>query len=782
MSPFLTTLCSAPLRTRSAPPRTCSAPPRPRSALPRSIKKKQAAHNAAELAAQKKAEERNKAFDRKREEDKKQQLAMLSAPNGARQLAVSNEFPADGALVGGDGFVQLGDWRIGSGDDRHLVIQHKERPTFSPTLYTIDGQVFREREAPNAESRLWDKPLTATGKKLKNVKVEKGFMWFRGFRIGDSNGQHASVSHKKGKTAQIWRNDGTVHPGPRTDWAAKTRDASVETTKGYKYIDFGSGTNTWRFGQQDPEGYFVIAHMGTKKSVATMSHVALKGSVSSEGLRSWFKSVDADANGWRSRVGGFVGRRADGTSALLETGIGLESRLFANREIPVPTSKDRFARLQAGAESRFRGGLQLGANAEDSQKWGKKGGRRRPPPRRRWRRPPPPPPPTTTTTTTTPNPLNRVYANTEAGHGARKGVRNVRGEVNGRFQFGDIIPATFTICSLSRYIGQSRGAILQSKRQDWFHGHFGDRAGVAYYAGRWTTGHVDNACRHCWVAMCGKNRGKEAYVNDGKNVATGDPGGTGGNADVWVNEGRHGRSDWAVAEVITWDRLLDTEEMRAADRYLWQDVMGNPAKTTYIGRTLGKGIWEPRSYCFDAAVKALVACLPDSPYQQFNFIPLPEAMFPKHVARYTYMVSAARVGNVDYGSKPPNLDCMTGTGGNIDLETCAKFPASQQWQVVPYRSRYDRYLLTQGADLKKTSCMSYDMKAEGVCDADANNASGWTYGAQWIFPKVRKPTGKFLKVCARVPPCTPMMTLRRVCLAIRTPSHSHYALKYPLRV
>ena len=749
------------LATRCSAPRSAHAPHtlRTRSALPRSIKKRQAAHDAAELAAQKKAEERNKAFERKGEEDKKQQLAMLSAPNGARQLAVSNEFPADGALVGGDGFIQLGDWRIGSGDDRHLVIQHKERPTFSPTLYTIDGQVFREREAPNAESRLWDKPLTATGKKLKNVKVEKGFMWFRGFRIGDSNGQHASVSHKKGKTAQIWRNDGTVHPGPRTDWAAKTRDASVQTTKGYKYIDFGSGTNTWRFGQQDPEGYFVIAHLGTKKSVATMSHVALKGSVASEGLRSWFKSVDADSNNWRSRVGNFVGRRYGTTSALLETGIGLES------------SKARLARLQAGADRIMgkafasdaiylhaldkvrnmqrmslgaqRGGLQLGANIADSQKWGKKGGRRRSPPRR----PPPPPPPP-------PNPRNRVYVNVEAGHGARKGVRNVRGEVNGRFQFGDIIPSTFTICSLSRYIGGTRGPILQSKRQNWFHGHYGDRAGVAYYGGRWTTSHVDNACRHCWVAMCGKNRGKEAYVNDGKNVATGDAAGTGGNADVFVNEGRHGRSDWAVAEIITWDRLLDTEEMRAADRYLWQDVMGNPAKTTYIGRTLGKGIWEPRSYCFDAAVKSLVACLPDSPYQQFNFIPLPEAMFPKHVARYTYMVSATRVGNVDYGGKPRTLDCMTGTGGNIDLETCAKFPASQQWQVVPYRSRYDRYLLTQGADLTKASCMSYDMKAEGVCDAEANNASGWTYGAQWIFPKARKPIGKFLKVGARVLPCT----------------------------
>ena len=31
-------------------------------------------------------------------------------------------------------------------------------------------------------------------------------------------GNHLCIGHKDGQTVQIFRNDGTLHPGPRTDW------------------------------------------------------------------------------------------------------------------------------------------------------------------------------------------------------------------------------------------------------------------------------------------------------------------------------------------------------------------------------------------------------------------------------------------------------------------------------------------------------------------------------------------------------------------------------------
>ena len=40
------------------------------------------------------------------------------------------------------------------------------------------------------------------------------------WRFGLADTAHFSVSHKDGKTAVIYRIDGTVHPGPRTDFSA----------------------------------------------------------------------------------------------------------------------------------------------------------------------------------------------------------------------------------------------------------------------------------------------------------------------------------------------------------------------------------------------------------------------------------------------------------------------------------------------------------------------------------------------------------------------------------
>jgi hypothetical protein len=50
------------------------------------------------------------------------------------------------------------------------------------------------------------------------VGVGDGFLQFGPWRLGQVDGTHASLSHESGKTAMIWRSDGTEHPGPRTDY------------------------------------------------------------------------------------------------------------------------------------------------------------------------------------------------------------------------------------------------------------------------------------------------------------------------------------------------------------------------------------------------------------------------------------------------------------------------------------------------------------------------------------------------------------------------------------
>jgi hypothetical protein len=78
-----------------------------------------------ERETQKKHEEARKAAAAKIEETKKSTLAVLR--DGPRLFRASDNLPADGVLVGGDGFVQLGRWRIGSADDQHFVIIHKDK-------------------------------------------------------------------------------------------------------------------------------------------------------------------------------------------------------------------------------------------------------------------------------------------------------------------------------------------------------------------------------------------------------------------------------------------------------------------------------------------------------------------------------------------------------------------------------------------------------------------------------------------------------------------------------
>ena len=64
----------------------------------------------------------------------------------------------------------------------------------------------------------------------------------------NQHGQHHfSVSHKSGKTAMIWRSDGTQHPGPRNDfnvWDKALTPKDVKTGNGFIEL----GKNRFRVG------------------------------------------------------------------------------------------------------------------------------------------------------------------------------------------------------------------------------------------------------------------------------------------------------------------------------------------------------------------------------------------------------------------------------------------------------------------------------------------------------------------------------------------------------
>ncbi|EJK52184.1 hypothetical protein THAOC_28574, partial [Thalassiosira oceanica] len=163
---------------------------------------------------------------------------------------------------------------------------------------------------------------------------------------------------------------------------------------------------------------------------------------------------------------------------------------------------------------------------------------------------------------------------TESGHGANKEVTALKGTTLDSINFGDVIKTVFTICSVTRYTGGAFGRILNGEGADWLHGHHGwsngGKAGVAHYQGWKTKSDGTNVNPITdWVVMCGTNAGSQLKLVNGVSKGTAD-GGQGG-VTLWINGGKYmpeESSDFAVAEVMVWDRGLTSDEMYSASNYL----------------------------------------------------------------------------------------------------------------------------------------------------------------------------------------------------------------------
>ena len=162
----------------------------------------------------------------------------------------------------------------------------------------------------------------------------------------------------------------------------------------------------------------------------------------------------------------------------------------------------------------------------------------------------------------------------ESGNGAAKTVNGLKGTPNDTIFFGPVIKATFSICSVTRYTNTAdelgtRERILQGGEINWLHGHLSDEVGVACY-NAYKTSNVNDIKKPAtdWVVMCGTNSGSQLKLANGANVGTATGGD--GNVTLWVNDGWASTqlSDFAIAEVMVWDRGLTSSEMFEASYYL----------------------------------------------------------------------------------------------------------------------------------------------------------------------------------------------------------------------
>jgi len=164
----------------------------------------------------------------------------------------------------------------------------------------------------------------------------------------------------------------------------------------------------------------------------------------------------------------------------------------------------------------------------------------------------------------------QIAAKIERGDGAENGVWQVQGTTETKVSFGDIIPRDYTICTLSRYTGpKNQKRILIGTSGNWLHGHWSSQAGVAIY-GTWVTRSVNRVEPNTnWLFMCGQNAQRSIIRANGMSIKKAN-GGIKGQMKLQINKGgccEKEASDWAVAEIMTWDRYLTFTELIHIEAY-----------------------------------------------------------------------------------------------------------------------------------------------------------------------------------------------------------------------
>jgi hypothetical protein len=163
---------------------------------------------------------------------------------------------------------------------------------------------------------------------------------------------------------------------------------------------------------------------------------------------------------------------------------------------------------------------------------------------------------------------NIVPVCTTGANGAAGEVCELRGSISSGVYFGSsALPSVFTMCSVTRYAGDKKTAVLTGS---YFlaHGHFYGHSGVAIYAFSEMTD-SDNripANDTDWLIFCGQNAAPWRFLANGQPVGTIHTGSTKMSSyELGINYCGQGfpceYSDFGVMEIAIWDRTLSKDEL-----------------------------------------------------------------------------------------------------------------------------------------------------------------------------------------------------------------------------
>eukprot|EP00956_Cyclotella_meneghiniana_P008259 scaffold11019_cov38-Cyclotella_meneghiniana.AAC.1 len=130
--------------------------------------------------------------------------------NGWDEDSASGPTFSTQGITFGNKAVQIRDWRIRQIDDAHMSVSHKNGNV--ARIYKSDGTLHGN----DKDFSGWKSDIGAPS----CAYLTESYLQIGDWRFGKIDGKHFSVTHKDGKTAAIYRTDGTIHRGPRADFNA----------------------------------------------------------------------------------------------------------------------------------------------------------------------------------------------------------------------------------------------------------------------------------------------------------------------------------------------------------------------------------------------------------------------------------------------------------------------------------------------------------------------------------------------------------------------------------
>ncbi|CAE7248694.1 unnamed protein product [Symbiodinium sp. KB8] len=182
---------------------------------------------------------------------------------------IQSMFGSCPGITAGDGFIQLGDWRLAAIDSRQFSISHRDLVT--PMSFTSDGHYHRHGD-PTQGDHSWHREAryVAAGEMGEVILGDRYIQFGKYWRMGQVDDDHFSISHIGGRTPVIFYKDGNVRyvedhsgfdDGPFSLWNRH----SIEP----KGIGFGDGfvqIGDFRVGDVDHERLSVANAISRKTS------------------------------------------------------------------------------------------------------------------------------------------------------------------------------------------------------------------------------------------------------------------------------------------------------------------------------------------------------------------------------------------------------------------------------------------------------------------------------------------------------------------------------------